>query len=87
MVNAIAYSGEWGFKRLTGTESSTAGDEFIAIQAVADTVIDFDTVLRDDAHVRSETSVTALPIPAGVVIYGRFDNLVLTSGDVIAIFG
>ena len=31
MVNAIAYSGEWGFKRLTGTESSTSGDEFIAI--------------------------------------------------------
>lgn len=68
--------GEGGFVRINDT--STHGGVFDSIQANADTVI--------AALVAPNCSgdLTAIPMPAGAIIQGKFTSITLTSGDVMA---
>ena len=70
-----------GSKRITTTDATTpdTGFVFVAIQVTEDAV--FTTLTGNMAN------TTALTLSAGLVIYGRFTSITLTSGKVIAYMG
>ena len=79
----LASFGQYGLRVLTG--NATAGETFVAIQALEDSVISSDISLLDGEG--GDTTITSLTIPAGVTIFGRFVNLEVASGKVIAYKG
>lgn len=65
-----------GSTYISGTSAVTG--TFVAIQALADTVVS--TMTSTDIA----GTLTSVPIPAGVTIYGTITSITLTSGKVIA---
>ena len=70
-----------GQRRLTGTASSAAGEVFCSFTALAATVVSYDCVC---ATGKGDASQSSLPVPAGVTIFGPCENIVMTSGDIMA---
>lgn len=71
-------TGDYGFRLLTGTESSVAGESFRAIQVISA------TAQLDATSVRKDSINSTLVIPQGTVIFGKFTDITMTSGKVIA---
>ena len=71
-----------GSKAITGTSAVTppTGYYFFAIQVVADMVVSAQGNLTGATNA-DLTTITS--IPAGVVIYGKFDSITLSTGDAI----
>lgn len=65
---------------LTDTTASPTG-EYYAVQVIADAVIDTVTYVPHHQMTNSWSDLTS--IPAGAVLFGRFTNLTLASGEVI----
>jgi hypothetical protein len=83
-----AVLGQFGIRVLT--TNAEVGETFIAIQVLEDAVITSDLVVLSPINEISsigDSSITALSLTAGTVIYGRFVNLELASGKVIAYKG
>lgn len=79
----LASFGQYGLRILTG--NATAGETFVAIQAMAESVITTNVQLLDGKG--GDTTITSLTIPAGVTIFGKFVDLQVASGKVIAYKG
>lgn len=75
--------GQFGLRVLT--TDANVGECFVAIQAIEDSVISCD--INDYPDTEGDTSITSLSLTAGTVIYGRFVNLEVASGKVIAYKG
>jgi len=73
--------GGYGSKRITTTDVTTpdANKVFVAIQITEDAV--FSTLVGNMAN------STGLTLSAGVIVYGRFTSITLTSGKCIAYMG
>ncbi len=73
--------GRFGSKSITDTNATTpdTGLKFIAIQVTEDAVI--------GTLVGNMTNSSGLTLPTGVVVYGLFTSITLTSGKVIAYMG
>lgn len=67
-------SGDYGFKVLSGTGSTTL--DCRAIQALEETVLTTTTSVGD--------ALSSVTLPSGTVIFGKFDSITLTSGKVLA---
>jgi len=79
----LAQFGYFGLRVLTG--NSEIGETFNAIQAVEDSVISSDIVQL--TGYQGDETITSLELMAGTVIYGRFVNIEVSSGKVIAYKG
>jgi hypothetical protein len=79
MINQkfLSTIGKDGGKYITTTNATTpdAGKKFFAIQAITDTVIN---------AVSGNINVASMSLGAGIVIYGEWTSVTLTSGSVIA---
>jgi hypothetical protein len=70
-----------------GTKTdANAGQSFVAIHCLTDTVLAAYTV-RQYAPVTPTNVLVGVILPAGMVLYGQFTSLTLTSGTVIAYNG
>lgn len=65
---------------LTDTTASPTG-EYYAVQVIADAVVDSVTYHQNHQMTNSWADLTS--ISAGTVLYGRFTNLTLASGEAI----
>lgn len=79
----LAEFGHFGIRILTG--NSVAGETFNAIQAVSDSVISSGLVQLNGFE--GDSSITSLELKSGMVIYGRFVNIQVSSGKIIAYKG
>lgn len=79
-----ASFGQFGLRVLT--TNATAGETFVAIQVLEDAVISATLNANENAEI-GDASITSLSLTAGTVIYGRFMNLQVASGKVIAYKG
>lgn len=79
----LAEFGQFGIRVLT--TNALAGETFIAIQCLEDAVISSDLVSLFDSI--GDTNITSLQLTSGMVIYGRFINLQVASGKIIAYKG
>lgn len=70
--------GGYGFRVLTAGETSVAGENFGALQVVADAVISATSNAPG-----GDASITSLTLDAGTSIYGDFSAVTVTSGTVI----
>ena len=79
--------GQLGLRVLTG--NAIAGETFVAIQVLEDAVISCDLLpyTTPKGNEIGDTSITSLSLTAGTVIYGRFVDLEVASGKVIAYQG
>ena len=78
-----AVLGQNGFRYLVVGDSETAADEeYCALQALTEAAV---TATVEPGDSDGDTSID-LTIPAGVVIYGAFTAVDLTSGTLIAYF-
>ncbi len=78
----ISSMGGKGGKRIADTNLTTPDGDFfvfVAIQAETESVI-----ATSPGNIAGLDGAT---IPAGAIIYGRFDSITLTSGTVIAYHG
>ena len=75
--------GQFGLRVLT--TDANVGEGFVAIQAIEDSVISCD--INDYPDTEGDTSIISLSLTTGIVIYGRFVNLQVASGKVIAYKG
>lgn len=83
----MKHDGDKGFVILDGAATSAAGDRFAYLQALKDSVIDFDVLARPGMGANAETSVSSLAVPAGVVVNGGiFHNLDQASGLIMAYY-
>jgi hypothetical protein len=78
-------AGEYGSKAITGTGAVTpaTGYYFAALHAMADTVVAAQGNL-DDAVNATLSSITS--IPAGSILFGQWNSITLTSGQMIAYY-
>lgn len=61
------------------SSNSLEGENFCAIQA-----LEFTTFSADNNTVDGDISVTNLSIGSGVIVYGNFDNISVSTGKIIA---
>tara|TARA_R110000803_G_C11839887_1_gene304436 strand:+ start:175 stop:447 length:273 start_codon:yes stop_codon:yes gene_type:complete len=71
--------GDKGLRILSAAGTSVVGENFCAIQAIESSVISCDI-----NAIGGDASVSSLTLGAGVVIYGNFDNITVTSGKIIS---
>lgn len=83
----VGAFGQFGLRVLT--TDATAGEKFIAIQVLEDAVISSDLTSYKSGEFESigDATITSLELTAGTIIYGRFENLEVASGKVIAYKG
>lgn len=72
--------GQKGSRYQSGAGSSTADEWYKAITALSATVITISQPL-------GQTTLTSLPIPSGVTVYGDFSAWTVVSGDILAYIG
>lgn len=72
--------GQVGSRYIVDTETGESGEIYKAITALADTVV---TLTQN----KGDTTLTSLPIPAGVTVYGRFTAIQMVSGGILAYIG
>lgn len=77
-VRVTNLKGDKGALYITDTGAHTGN--FDAIQALEDAVADL-------VSTNVTGTLTSVPIPAGVVIYGKFTSITLASGKVMAYIG
>lgn len=84
---SLASFGQFGLRVLT--TDAVAGETFVAIQALENSVItaDLEAYPTPNLEVIGDSSITSLSLPKGLIIYGRFINLEIASGKVIAYKG
>jgi len=70
--------GDKGLRILAASATSTAGENFCAIQA-----IEASTISCDIDTTGGDTSITSLALSAGTIIYGNFDDVSVASGKVV----
>jgi hypothetical protein len=80
-----ASLGQFGLRILT--TNATVGETFVAIQVLTDAVISATLTANESTGEIGDTSITSLALTAGTVIYGRFVDLQVASGKVIAYKG
>lgn len=92
--NNMAEFGQFGLRVITGT--STAGELFVALQALEDTEFSCNLLpyktnstaySGSAAELIGDTSLTSVTLLAGTIIYGRFESVVVASGKLIAYKG
>lgn len=74
----------------TTTETATSGKVWCAIQVVSDAKFNTLTDIASSTYssrLANTTLASAITIPAGVVIYGKFSSFKLHQGAVIAYYG
>ena len=83
----VGAFGQMGLRVLT--TNATVGEKFTAIQVIEDAVISTTLTSYKSGGFESigDISITSLSLTAGTVIYGRFVNLQVASGKVIAYKG
>jgi hypothetical protein len=69
-------TGDYGFRLLSGGDSSTAGESFRSIQALQDSVVTTTTLAGD--------ALTSVTLTEGMVVFGKFDSVAVASGKVLA---
>lgn len=77
------FAGSFGLKgsrKISAGGSGTAGETYLCVQAVVDTALS----LTQD---RGDTTINLTTLPAGVSIYGRFNSVSVSTGEVIAYIG
>lgn len=79
----LAEFAHFGIRVLTG--NSIIGETFNAIQAVTDSVISSELTQLEGFE--GDSSITSLELTSGMVIYGRFVNIQVSSGKIIAYKG
>jgi hypothetical protein len=84
-ANLVSF-GQFGLRVLTGNAIPT--ETFMAIQVLEDAVISANLLPYGKQFVYiGDTSINALSLSAGTIIYGRFTELEVASGKVIAYKG
>lgn len=85
--SALSSFGQFGMRVLTSNAIAT--EEFVAIQVLEDAVITSTLLpyVTPKGNAIGDTSITALALTAGTIIYGRFVALQVASGKVIAYKG
>jgi hypothetical protein len=83
----VGQFGQYGLRVLTS--NATAGETFIAIQVITDCVITskLQSYQSNNIEIIGDSVITSLALEAGTVIYGRFYDLEVASGKVIAYKG
>jgi hypothetical protein len=83
----VGQFGQYGLRVLTS--NAIAGETFIAIQVITDCVISskLDSYQTNNIEIIGDSVITNLALEAGTVIYGRFYDLEVASGKVIAYKG
>jgi hypothetical protein len=76
--------GQFGIRVLI--EDAIPGETFIAIQVITDATISATLTANEQGEI-GDSSITSLDLTAGTVIYGRFVDLQVASGKVIAYKG
>ena len=71
--------GDKGLRIILSGSTSTAGENFCAIQALEGSTISCDIDING-----GDTSITSLFLSTGQVIYGNFDDVSVASGKIIA---
>jgi len=83
----VGQFGQYGLRVLTS--NAISGETFIAIQVIADCVIS--TKLKsyesNNIEIIGDSAINNLTLDAGTIIYGRFYDLEVASGKVIAYKG
>jgi hypothetical protein len=82
---ALNKAGATGAKEITGTEAVTPADGyyFFALQAVADTVV----AAQGSVSGAVNADLTKFTkISAGVIVYGKWNSITLTSGEMIGYY-
>lgn len=84
---ALSSFGQFGMRVLT--TNAIATEEFVAIQVLEDAVITATLLpyVTPKGNAIGDTSITALALTAGTIIYGRFVALEVASGKVIVYKG
>ncbi len=81
----INKAGATGSKAITGTSAVTPADGyyFFALQAMAATVV---AAQGDVSGATNATLSSITSIPAGAIIYGKWNSITLTSGQMIGYY-
>jgi hypothetical protein len=79
-----AVLGQFGLRVLT--TDAIVGETFVAIQVLTDATISAKLTENEESEIGDDT-ITSLDLTAGTVIYGRFIDLIVESGKVIAYKG
>lgn len=84
----LASFGQFGI-RVLDAESAVEGETFVAIQVLTDAVITskLNPYPTPAGEIVGDTDIASLALTAGTVIYGRFYDLDVESGKVIAYKG
>jgi hypothetical protein len=84
----LASFGQFGL-RLLNAEASIENETFVAIQVLTDAVITskLKPYPTPDSEIIGDTDLTSLALTAGTIIYGRFYDVDVESGKVIAYKG
>jgi hypothetical protein len=80
-----AMIGQFGITILTTGETSPADVTYVGIRALADSVLSSDLVALEGEI--GDAEITALALDKGLVIEGRFENIVCTSGKLYCLKG
>lgn len=84
-ANLVSF-GQFGLRVLT--QNAIATETFMAIQILENAVISANLLPYGGSFVYiGDTSINSLALTAGTVIYGRFTQLEIASGKVIAYKG
>lgn len=83
----VGQFGQYGLRVLTS--NAIEKETFIAIQVITDCVITskLDSYQTNNIEIVGDEEITSLALEAGTVIYGRFYDLEVASGKVIAYKG
>jgi hypothetical protein len=83
----VGQFGQYGLRILTG--NAIPKETFIAIQVITDCVISskLKPYQIPGAEIVGDDTITSLSLEAGTIIYGRFYDLEVASGKVIAYKG
>lgn len=84
----MASFGQFGLRVLT--EAANEGETFVAIQVLEDATITAGLKPYEPTtgvSIIGDSAITDLQLKAGTIIYGRFYNLIVDAGKVIAYKG
>lgn len=72
--------GQFGSRYIINSLELPAGEKYNAIQALEDSEVTL-------TQLKGQKTLTALPIPAGVTVYGDFQSVTWVSGKFLAYIG
>lgn len=83
------FFGQFGLRVLTNSAPSDPNEIFYCILVLDDSVITADILVdteEDGVHL-GDTTLTSLAVPSGFYIFGKFQNISMTTGRVIGYLG